>query len=228
MRRRQRWGTRSSSSTTSSGVRLSRAETRTAPPGRLRCDLGCALGPRSRSPSSRRHPPLTPLLRPANPQRWRRPERQAPSASARRPSLSREHAASTAAEAAGWPARPRPERKTTEDACGAGEHRRPRQGCVRIFNVLIWMHGAPTGAHLLRTASATRLQRGCDGGSGKLETSESVGETFHLVKFLPGCCRELWSLPLPARSQRGSALRQEPGDGYPSWLSLELGIGERA
>lgn len=51
-----------------------------------------------------------------------------------------------------------------------------------------------------------------------------MGETFHLVKFLPGCCRELWSLPLPARTQGDSALRLEPGNSYGSWSSLGLGI----
>lgn len=81
----------------------------------------------------------------------------------------------------------------------------------------------------LSMAPATRLQRGCDRASSKLKPSENVGETFHLVKFLPGCYRELWSLPLLARTQGDSALRQEPGDEYGSWSSLGLGIrGERA
>lgn len=80
----------------------------------------------------------------------------------------------------------------------------------------------------LSTAPATRLQRGCDGAFGKLKPSENVGETFHLVKFLPGCYRELWSLSLLARTQGDSALRQEPEDEYGSWSSLGLGIrGER-
>lgn len=39
------------------------------------------------------------------------------------------------------------------------------------------------------------------------------GETFHLVKFLPGRCLELWSLPLPAGTRGDLALRQEPGNG---------------
>lgn len=60
----RRWRTPCRSTVGSSGASCLEQTREIAPPGRLRCDQGCALGPRSRVPHpSRLHPPQTPLLR---------------------------------------------------------------------------------------------------------------------------------------------------------------------
>lgn len=51
-----------------------------------------------------------------------------------------------------------------------------------IFNVIIWLPGAPAGARLPEHSSSCRVQSGCEVGSGRREPAERVGETFHLVK----------------------------------------------
>lgn len=211
-RRRLRWGAGSSEAVSSSGGsgRLGADWRVGASPGRLRCNLGCSLGSRapvpllplpfssSRLPSSACEPP------------WqrRRPERLCSA----RCSSPGERAASSAAAAAGWSARAgqeHPQRKTPGGSAwwsrGSPAESRVRRGFFSVIFFFFWLPGAWAGARCPEYSSSCWLQMGCEVCSGRREPAERVGETFHLVKFLP---RHGFEPPSPPGGEGDSALRR--------------------
>lgn len=178
-------------------------------------------------------PPASILLRlpssAANPQQWRRPERQAPplaapaSAGSTRRALRRRRRGGQLA--LGLKGRPPRTRRVQGRIADRGKGAWGFLAC--LFGCMVHR----LGCTFLRTASATWLQRGCDGWSGKLKLSEreSGGGNFSPCKV------PAWSLPgavvITATSWNPGRLSPAAGarKWHRSWLSLGLGIrGGRA